>query len=68
MRHPFHVAQAHWQKRLSPVEGLDLRLLVDAELHRFVWRTQIKADEVANLLDKERIGGVVEGFLAVRLH
>jgi len=41
-----HVAQAHGQQRLSPVQGLSLRLLVDAEHHLLVRRVQVQADRM----------------------
>ena len=64
----FHVAQAHRQQRLGAVQGLDLRLLVDAEHHRLVRRVQVEADDVPDLFDKERVGGELEVLLPVRLH
>jgi len=41
MRHPFHIPQAHGQQRLGPIQGLNLRLFVDAEHHRLVGRVQV---------------------------
>jgi hypothetical protein len=52
-----HVAQAHGQQRLGAIQGLDLRLLVDAEHHRLVGRVQVQTNDVADLLDKEGISG-----------
>jgi hypothetical protein len=63
-----HVAQAHGQQRLRPVQGLDLRFLVDAEHHRLVGRVQVETDDVADLLDKERIRRQLEVLLPVGLH
>ncbi len=68
MRHALHVAQSHGQQRLSAVQGLDLRLLVDAEHHRLVRRVQVQADDVPDLLDQEGVGGEFERLLPVRLH
>ncbi len=63
-----HVTQAHGQQRLGAVEGLDLRLFVNAKHYRLVRRIQVQANDVPNLLDKERIGGELERFLPVGLH
>jgi hypothetical protein len=60
----FHIAQAQGQQRLGPVQGLDLRLLVNAKHHRPVGRTQVQADDVADLLHKEKIR---RQLVAVRL-
>ncbi len=67
MRDALHVAQAHGQQRLGAVQRLDLRLLVDAEHHRFVWRVQVQPDDVADLLHKERVSGELEMLLPVGL-
>ncbi len=53
--HTFHVSQVHGQYRQDPVEGLDLRLLVDAEHHRLIRWVLVEADDVADLLNKEGI-------------
>ena len=62
-----HVAQAHRQQRLGPVQCLDLRLLVNAEHDSVFGWVQVKADDVADLLDKERIGRKLEILLPVGL-
>jgi len=41
---------------LVAFQGLNLRLLVDAQRERVVWRIQVQADDVPNLLDQERVG------------
>jgi hypothetical protein len=56
------VAQAQGQQRLSPVQGLDLRLLFDAEHHRFVRWVLIQAEDVPDLLDNEGVGGELAAF------
>ena len=68
VRDPLHVAQAHGQQWLRPVQGLDLRLLVNAEHHRLVGRIQLQADDVAVLLNKEGIRRQLEVLLPVQLH
>jgi hypothetical protein len=62
------VTEAHGQQRLSPVQGLDLRLLVDSEHQRLVRWIQIEADDVADLLHEERILRQLECLLPMRLH
>src|SRR5215475_614535 len=47
---------AHWQQRLCAVERLHLALLIDAQHDGpFGWR-QIEPNDVAHLLDEQRIG------------
>lgn len=36
----------HWQTRLSPIQGLDLALLINAKHHRILWRTEINPDDI----------------------
>ena len=52
----------HRQDRLEAVERLDLGLLVDAEHDGSLGRVQVETDDVADLLDKERVGGELEGL------
>jgi hypothetical protein len=61
------LAQAHRQQRLTAVEGLDLRLLVDTQHQRVLGRVQVQPDDVAHLLHEQRIVGEAEGCAAVRL-
>jgi len=44
-----------------------LALLIDAQHHCFQRRIQIQPDDVADLVDEQRIGRKLEGFLPVRL-
>jgi hypothetical protein len=44
-----------------------LALFVDAENQRAFGRRQIKPDDIAHLLDEERIGGELEGLGAMTL-
>lgn len=55
------------QDRLSAIERLNLALLIDAEHHRLNRGIQIQADNVADLVDEQRIGRELEAFLPVRL-
>ena len=65
--HPLHVAQAHRQNGLRPVQLLYLALLVDAEDHGLLRGVQIQAEDVPDLLDEKRIGRDLEVALAVGL-
>ena len=49
-----NVAQSHGQQRLRPVKSLNLHLLVYAEHESVLGWIEIQADDVANLLHKER--------------
>src|SRR5712691_3141597 len=60
-------ARLHRQTRLGAIERLDLALLVDREDDGMGWRIDIEADDVAQLVDKLRIGGELELFHPVRL-
>jgi hypothetical protein len=51
---------------LGAIQGLDLRLLIDAEDDGVSWRIDIKADDVADLGRKIGIVGQLEGSDAVR--
>jgi len=62
------VAQTHGQQRLGPIQGLDLRFLVNAEQDCLVGRVEVEADDVSYLLNKEGIVAELERILAVWLH
>lgn len=66
--HPFEVAQAHGQDRLRTLQRLDLALLVHAEDQRLVRWIEVQPNDIAHLLDEERIAGELEGLAAVGLH
>ena len=55
VRAAFGNARHHRQDRLFAVQGLDLAFLVDAENKRPVGRREIKADDIAHLVDEQRI-------------
>lgn len=63
-----HVAQAHRQQRLCSVEGLDLPLLVGTRHHWLGGRFEVEAEEEANCLDQDGVGGELECLLVVRLY
>lgn len=64
---PRDLTGPHRQEGLGPIERLDLGLLVDAQHQRPVGRTEIEPDDIAHLLDKQRVGGELEGLAPVRL-
>ena len=65
--HRSGAARLHWQTGLSAVERLDLALLIDREDDGMGGRIDIKADDVARLVDKLRVGGELELVHPVRL-
>ena len=59
-----------WRERqygLGTIQRLNLTLLIDTQNHRPDRWLQIQAHDVAHLLDKQRISGEFESFLALRL-
>ena len=63
----FGIPQAHRQHRLRSFQRLALALLVHAEHQRILRRAQIKADNIAQLLDKERGSRELEVLAEMRL-
>lgn len=61
------VAKPHGQHRLRALQRLALALLVHAQHQRVLRRTQVQADDIAQLLDEERIVGQLEALGAMRL-
>jgi len=57
----------HRQTRLSPIQSLNLALLVSAQNHGMFGRTQIQADNVFQLLGKLGIAAELESSHPVRL-
>ena len=56
VRVPFRYARHHRQDRLLAIECLNLAFLIDAEDKGSVWWWgQVKADDIADLVDEERI-------------
>jgi len=52
MRHRPATSFFHRQSRLGPIQGLNLRLLVNAQNHGFIRGIQVEADHVRQLLDE----------------
>jgi hypothetical protein len=67
VRPAFGLAGAHREQGRRPVQGLDLRLLVDTEDRGVLRRVEIQPDDVADLVDQQRIGRQLECLGAMRL-
>src|SRR5260370_5571946 len=67
VRAAFDLSGAHGQQRRGSVQGLNLTLLVHTQHQSAVGRAQIKADDVANLVDEQRIAAQLEGPAAMGL-
>src|SRR5450756_1036003 len=67
MGHRSSTARQHRQTRLGAVERLDLALLIDRENDGMGWWIDIEAYNIAQLVDKLRVGGELELFHPVRL-
>jgi hypothetical protein len=65
--HRSGAARLHRQTGLGAIERLDLALLIDRENDRMRGRIDIEADDVAQLVDKLRVGGELELFHSMRL-
>jgi hypothetical protein len=52
---PLGLPMAHGQQRLSAIQCLDLRFLIDAEHQGAVRWVEVKANNIANLVDEQRI-------------
>ena len=63
LRHP----RQDRQDRRGPVQGLDLRFLIDAEHHGLLRRVQIQPDHVADLRVELGVGGELERLDPPRL-
>ena len=55
MGYTLHVPQSHEQHRLGPVDGLNLRLLINGEHDRMVGRVQIEPYHIAYFFNKEGV-------------
>ena len=56
----FDVAEPHGQNRLSSIERLNLALFVNTQHEGVIGRIKIQPCNIANFLNKERIGGELE--------
>jgi glutamine synthetase-like protein len=55
MAAPLDLTRPHRQQRLGAIDCLDLGLLINAEHEGVVGRVDVEADDVAHLVDKQRI-------------
>ena len=55
------------QDRLCAIQRLDLALLVNAQHQGLGRRVQVKPDDIAHLVDKQRVRGELEGLGSMRL-
>lgn len=67
VRAPFRYARHHRQDRLLAIQGLDLAFLIDTEDKGSVRWGQVKADDIADLVDEQRVARQLECLAAVRL-
>lgn len=67
MSSPLRLAWTHGQHRLTAIERLDLRLLVDAQHQRMRRRRDVETDNVTHLGDEVGIGRQLEGIQPMRL-
>src|SRR6266498_4544269 len=67
VRATFGYARHHRQDRLLAIECLDLALLIDAEDKGSVGRGKVKADDIAYLVDEQRIVRQLERLATMRL-
>ena len=58
----FREPRAKGQDRRGPIEGLDLGLLVDTQHEGAFGRVDVEPDDVADLVDEERVRRELEGF------
>ena len=67
VRSSFDLPRLEGQHRLRPIEGLDLRLLVEADDDGGLGRVEVQPDDIAHLLGERRILADLERALKVRL-
>jgi hypothetical protein len=67
MRPALDLSRAHRQQRTCAIQGLNLRLFIDAQDKRCIRRMEIQADNIAHLLDEQRIGRQLERLGPMRL-
>ena len=64
---PLHLARTQGEQGLAAVQGLDLALLIDAEHQGAFRRCQVQPDDIADLFDKKRVSGQLEGLATMGL-
>ena len=61
------LARLHRQQGLCAVESLNLRFFIDTQHQGMIGRVEIQPDDIAHLLDQQRVGRQREGLRAMRL-
>ena len=67
IRSTLGLSGTHGQDRLAPIEGLDLRFLIDAQNQRFVGRVEVQTHNVAHLVDEQWVTRDLESLATVGL-
>ena len=67
VRAPFRLARAQRQNRRRAVQRLNLSLFIDRQEQRAIGRAQVQPDDVAHLVNEQRILRQLEGVHAMRL-
>ena len=67
VRDAFDVAESQGKHRLRVLQRLALALLVDAQHENVLGRAHVQPDDIAQLLDEERVGRELEVLAPVRL-
>jgi hypothetical protein len=62
----FRLSGAHGQNWLRAIQSLNLRLLINTQYQGFIWRIQVKPNNISYLVDERRVFGKFEAFTAVR--
>jgi hypothetical protein len=63
----FRLTRHHRQDRLFAIERLNLALFIDAQDQRPIGQGQVEPNDVADLVDEQRITRKLEGLRAMRL-
>ena len=58
----FGLSGAHRQQGSSALQGLDLALFIDTQYQRAIGRVQVEADDIAHLVDEQRIAAQFKGL------
>ncbi len=66
VRSALDLSRPHRQDRLRPIQCLNLRLLVHAEDQGAIGRIQVKAHDVPDLLDQQRVSREFETLASMR--
>lgn len=67
VRDSLGITQPQRKHRLGALQGLGLALLIDTQHQGVLGRVQVKAHDITQLLDEERVGGKLEALGAMGL-